>query len=806
MNSNGNRFVLLTGAAGLQASGTGCAWDSRQGALALQRQDAPRLPRLGTAEALALWQAATPLVLDDHGQLGRLSDNRQRIQFSLDRQGQHWQTLLAERDPADGLAPDLGSLVLDEVDAPGATRFTDLHLGGSGLLAAPFSDGAAEHGLVLVHLGRRWQQRLALPRPARRAWVDAQDRTWLLGDGELGLARGGPLPQPYVPQPGRFEPELLNPDPLRLLWAQPLPPHAGLLGLAASAGRLFVLVRMAGGDLARMAVMGRPLTDDPGAAWTTHPLPAPLALATDLCALDNQHVLLLPPLEDGPASATASTSARDCPLIQLPATGAPRGHLLAERWPRHSEAAVRFVRHRDNAPRYFSRDGVRRLHRLAQARFAASGDALIDDPLDAGTPDTHWDRLYLEACLPAGCQMVVDAWAGDEPALPGGEPDTWLLPQPAPLASPLRSELPFAHGADAAGAAADAPPGHARLYEVLLQRPGGAVRDLRGRYLRLRLRLLGDGRHSPAVFALRAWHPRFSWQNQYLPEHLRQQQSPDAADAGPANGADVRDRLLASFEGLWTPLEDRIAAAELLLDPGTAPPAQLPVLAELLAQRLPAAWPVARQRRWLATAGARQQSHGSLRELVLALDVLTDGAVRRGQVVPVEHFRLRRTLATVLGISMDDAAHPLTLGTGRSGNSRVGDALILAEDNAREFLALFAPEVASAPGDAAVVQRVFDDVARRLTVVLHGPARALARSVAEALPGLVPATVVWAVRESEHPFVLGLSPLLGIDTFLETTPPPQPVVADRSRLGRGDVLRNPVALSPEHALPVLQDE
>ena len=191
---------------------------------------------------------------------------------------------------------------------------------------------------------------------------------------------------------------------------------------------------------------------------------------------------------------------------------------------------------------------------------------------------------------------------------------------------------------------------------------------------------------------------------------------------------------------------------------------------------------------------------------MLALDVLTDGAVRRGQVVPVEHFRLRRTLATVLGIDMDDAAHPLTLGTGRSGNSRVGDTLILSEDSGREFLALFAPEVASAPGDAAVVQRVFDEVARRLTVVLHGPARALARSVAEALPALVPATVVWAVRESDHPFVLGLSPLLGIDTFLETTPPPRPVVLDRSRLGRGDLLRNPVALSPENALPLLEAE
>ena len=50
--------------------------------------------------------------------------------------------------------------------------------------------------------------------------------------------------------------------------------------------------------------------------------------------------------------------------------------------------------------------------------------------------------------------------------------------------------------------------------------------------------------------------------------------------------------------------------------------------------------------------------------------------------------------------------------------------------------------------------------------------------------------------------VLGLSPLLGIDTWLETQPPPRRVVLDRTRLGRGDLLHNPVALDPEHAVPI----
>ena len=48
----------------------------------------------------------------------------------------------------------------------------------------------------------------------------------------------------------------------------------------------------------------------------------------------------------------------------------------------------------------------------------------------------------------------------------------------------------------------------------------------------------------------------------------------------------------------------------------------------------------------------------------------------------------------------------------------------------------------------------------------------------------------------------GLSPLLGIDTWLETSPSSRRAVLDRTRLGRGDLLHNPVALDPERAAPI----
>lgn len=811
MNSNGTRFLLLDGASDFRNASRQCSWDVEQRAFTLTRQDAPRLPQLAPARARELLAAATPCVLDDHGQLGRLSDDGTRFECALGWAAatrDEWQPVLAALDDAETGAPNLEALVLDPVDAPQG-RFTDLSLGGSGLVALPWSDGGTQHGLTAVHLRRRWQTHCTLAFAAQRAWVEATsgaDRVWLLGETRLGLAVGAPLPQPYIGRPERFEPLQANPDPLRLLWDVELPPHRGLLGLAGDDERLLVLAEHpdSTADAPLMQVFSRPLAAGPSEGFRVHRLPDELPLATDLTATGDGRFLLLLPFDEGDTRGER----RDCPLLALPEVSAEEDEddapveLVAERWPRRSEAllpaGVRFVRHRDGHPRTLTADGPIRIYRLAQAHFASRGTVTLTEILDSAMPDTLWDRLCLDACIPPGCRIDIAVQAGDDR---DGLPDEWIV-QPQPVLTPQSSELPFTRGRAPLGADhAD----HAGLYETLIQRSNGAVREVRGRYLRLRITMHGDGRHSPAIFALRLWYPRFSWQTQYLPDHFQQQERPlplENAEPLAANGADLRERLLASFEGVLTPLEDRIAASEILLEPAATPATRLPWLADLLGTTLPRPWPEARQRRWLAGQGTLQQTHGSYRGLLLALDILTDGAVARGAVIPVEHFRLRRTMATILGIDMDDRDHPLTLGTGLSGNSIVGDSLILSDDQAREFLALFAPEVAERTGESAVVDRFFDDAARRMTVILHGPARSLAAVVRDALPSLVPATVQWAVRTSDHPFVLGLSPLLGIDTWLETQPPPRRVVLDRTRLGRGDLLHNPVALDPEHAVPI----
>ena len=44
-------------------------------------------------------------------------------------------------------------------------------------------------------------------------------------------------------------------------------------------------------------------------------------------------------------------------------------------------------------------------------------------------------------------------------------------------------------------------------------------------------------------------------------------------------------------------------------------------------------------------------------------------------------------------------------------------------------------------------------------------------------------------------------PLLRIDTYLEKEPPPGRVRLDHTRLNRGHLIQNPVALAPEYAMP-----
>lgn len=273
-----------------------------------------------------------------------------------------------------------------------------------------------------------------------------------------------------------------------------------------------------------------------------------------------------------------------------------------------------------------------------------------------------------------------------------------------------------------------------------------------------------------------------------------------------ATPSDFLSRLLANFEGELTMLEDRVAAAHLLTDPAVVPQPQLEWLAGWVGVAFDPALPAARRRDWLAAAPELARWHGTRRGLGLALDVATGGAVSSGEVVVIEDFRLRRVLATLLGVDLVDEADPLMPGGFRSANSVVGDTLVLGDAQRVELLALFRDEVASDRQDDAV-RAFYGRLAHRATVLVHQEVErqdlGLIRRIAELE---APAHVEVRVATATWPFLVGVASLVGVDTYLGPPRPRRPVRVQVSALGLGDLVLAPPALDPRMtgtATPVL---
>ncbi|MDB5887143.1 MAG: tail protein, partial [Rhodocyclales bacterium] len=260
--------------------------------------------------------------------------------------------------------------------------------------------------------------------------------------------------------------------------------------------------------------------------------------------------------------------------------------------------------------------------------------------------------------------------------------------------------------------------------------------------------------------------------------------------------ADFTARLLGNFEGMLTQLEDRVAAAHLFSDPGSVPEENLDWLASWIGIAFDPVLPAERRREWLRAAPDLARWHGTRNGLRLALDVATGGGVRSGEIVVVENFRLRRILATLLGVDLSDQNDPLLPGLAQSGNSIVGDTLFVGDYERAELLAFFNASVATDSENAAVIS--FDErLANRAVVLVHNEVApqdfALIRRIAQLES---PAHVEVTVSAATWPFLVGIASLVGVDTYLSTPRQPQPVRADVSTLGMGDFVIVDALLDP----------
>ncbi len=229
-----------------------------------------------------------------------------------------------------------------------------------------------------------------------------------------------------------------------------------------------------------------------------------------------------------------------------------------------------------------------------RARYATSATLYAGD-FDGKQPDCVWHRLMIDAWIPPDCTIDVASRAGNDENL---LPFLAWNPEPPLLRRATGTELPWETAGSAAGY---------DTWELLFQ-------SAQGRYLDLRLTLSGTGRSTPRVRALRAWYPRFSYLDNYLPAAYREAPGP----------ASFLDRFLANFEGFFTNIEDRIATAQLLLDVRSAPAESLDWLASWFGVALDPAWDDTRRRLFLRHATDFFEWRGTIPGLLMALRLVLD--------------------------------------------------------------------------------------------------------------------------------------------------------------------------------------
>ncbi|WP_163998222.1 phage tail protein [Pyxidicoccus caerfyrddinensis] len=215
--------------------------------------------------------------------------------------------------------------------------------------------------------------------------------------------------------------------------------------------------------------------------------------------------------------------------------------------------------------------------------------------LDGRAPDCAWHRVMLDASIPPGARIVIRTRAANEHADLEATP---FMEEPTPYKRGGGSEQPFVTEAEGP---------HRGTFEVLFQRA-------KGRYAQVELTLVGGGATTPRIHALRAWYPRFSYLAQYLPGLYRQD----------AESASFLDRFLANVEGLFTSIEDRIAAAQVLFDARSAPPEALDWLSSWFGVAMDPAWDEPRRRLFLRHTLDFFQWRGTPRGLRMALRVALD--------------------------------------------------------------------------------------------------------------------------------------------------------------------------------------
>lgn len=261
---------------------------------------------------------------------------------------------------------------------------------------------------------------------------------------------------------------------------------------------------------------------------------------------------------------------------------------------------------------------------------------------DGKEPNCVWHRLMIDGCISSETKVEIYSRTGATKTALGAwrkEPNLYLRGN--------GSELPFVKNYTAKEKGKG-------TWELLLQRA-------KGRYLQLRLVFSGNGQRTPRVSALRVYYPRFSYLNNYLPSIYREDDQ----------SAFFLDRFLANFEGFYTTIEDRIAAAQMLFDVRSAPTDALDWLANWFGVAFDPSWTEEKRRLFISHAVEFFQYRGTLRGLRIALRLVLDSCAdetifdfqtseqkRHDPIRIVEHYLTRQTPELIPADSIEDQNLP----------------------------------------------------------------------------------------------------------------------------------------------------
>ncbi|HLJ46304.1 MAG TPA: phage tail protein [Bryobacteraceae bacterium] len=231
------------------------------------------------------------------------------------------------------------------------------------------------------------------------------------------------------------------------------------------------------------------------------------------------------------------------------------------------------------------------------------------DALDSGVYECVWHRVAIRASIPFGCQLTVDTLTSES-----DKTITEILTLP---------EDRWATGQ------IDSQTGDGE-WDCLIQ-------SAPGRYLWLRIGLLGESADTPAIHRLRVYFPRQT-SLRYLPAVFSQDKS----------GRQFLDQFLSIFDHFWEGFDHKLTNIAAWFDPAATPADAkaglgdvdfLTWLASWLDLALDRHWPVPKRRRLLENAHRLYALRGTREGLKLHLRLYTG-------VEPqiLEHFRLRRWL------------------------------------------------------------------------------------------------------------------------------------------------------------------